>query len=80
MFSCLVDRLGLGKFTQDDYNMLSARNWEMLGEKERDQYKTALYSCSTNDNAKIANYRHLKTLGKPVATTNAVNELNIVLR
>ena len=52
VFSIMVDRVGNGRITQDDYNMLSTRNWDIMDADERSLFKNALYLCSTNDNAK----------------------------
>lgn len=79
-FAELVDRLGFGCISGEDYNLLWSRNYDLLSPTELREFDTAVYLCAVNERVKSANEKHLEKLNEPIAEIIAINKPDCILK
>lgn len=79
-FAQLVDRLGFGCISAEDYNLLGSRNYDFLSPSEIAEFEKAVYLCAVNERVKSANEKLLEKLNQPIAEIIAINKPNCMLK
>ena len=77
-FSDILERVAYGEITNDDYNTLSARRYNILDKPEQERFNDAIYIFPTNDEVKLKNEECLRRLNKPVLEIKARNVPNVI--
>lgn len=78
-FARLVDKVAVGRLSEQDYHKLGTRNRHTLNAEELASFDNAVHLCSTNNEVDLVNNKYLIRTGHPVALLQALHEPNVAL-
>ena len=76
LFRDILDRIGSGDSTVEDWRILMSRVLDQLPENERQSFATAIRLFSTNEEVRRFNQHQLEILAHPVTAVNAMHNCN----
>lgn len=78
-FARLVDKIALGRLSEQDYHKLAKRNRQAFKANDLVMFDNAVHLCATNKDVDIVNNKCLARTEHPVALLQAIHEPNVAL-